>query len=127
MEVVNVLSLNAKGLNIPEKRRMLLQDLHHKKTDVDFIQETHFRDGRLPILKNTFFLVVYHSTSKSTKSRGVSILTSRKVPWTCVDVKADPGGRYLFLRGTIGGTGITLASLYTPNAHQDLFITKTLD
>lgn len=43
VEVVNVL---AKGLNIPEKRRMLLQDLRRLKTDVAFIQETHFRDGK---------------------------------------------------------------------------------
>lgn len=125
--MLNVLSLNVKGLNIPEKRRMLLQDLYRMKSDVAFIQETHFKEGKLPILKFKFFPVVYHSTNESTKTCGVSIMISSRVPWTCLDVKSDSGGWYLFVRGTIGGTEVTLASIYVPNTHQDFFITKTLD
>lgn len=127
MEAVTVFSLNTKGLNVPEKRRMLLNDLHRHKVKLAFIQETHFKGGSLPILKNKLFPTVYHSTFGTVKSRGVSILISRSVPWKCVDVKTDLEGRYLFLRGDIGGVEVTLANIYAPNSQQDHFITKTLD
>lgn len=40
MDFINIYSLNAKGLNIPEKRCMLLNDLKRAHTDVAFIQDT---------------------------------------------------------------------------------------
>lgn len=127
MEAVTVFSLNAKGLNVPEKRRMLMSDLHHHKANLAFIQETHFKEGNLPILKNKFYPTVYHSTFGPTKSRGVSILISRSVPWKCAEVKTDPEGRFLFIRGDIGGVEVTLANVYAPNSQQDHFIARTLD
>lgn len=75
MDSLKVYSINAKGLNIPEKRHMLMNDLRQEKVDVTFIQETHFKEDRPLILKNKFFPLTYHSTNK-TKSRGVSILLS---------------------------------------------------
>lgn len=35
---------------------------------------------KLPVLKNRFFPVTYHSTNSVAKSKGVSILMSGKVP-----------------------------------------------
>lgn len=119
MEAVNVLSFNERGLNISEKRRMLFQDLHRLKTDLAFIQETHFKGDKFPLLQNKFFPKVYHSTNGNAKSRGVSILISRSVPWTYEDKRADPEGRFLFLRGTIGGVEVTLDNVYVPNSGQD--------
>lgn len=100
---------------------MLLQDLHHLKSDVAFIQETHFRNDKLPILKNRSFPTVYHSTNQSAKSRGVSILLSGRVPWSFIDLIMDPGGRFLFVKGLIGDVRVTLANMYAPNDHQEFF------
>lgn len=36
------MSLNAKGLNTPKKRRMLLHDLKRSHVDIAYIQEKHF-------------------------------------------------------------------------------------
>lgn len=47
VDSIRVTSLNAKGLNNPEKRRMLLRDLKKSHADVAFIQETHFKNDRL--------------------------------------------------------------------------------
>lgn len=69
---------------IYQKRRMLMNDLRQAKVDVAFIQETHFKDNKLLVLKNKFFPLAYHSTNK-TKSRGVSILLSGRIPWTLRD------------------------------------------
>lgn len=122
-----MLLFNARGLNIPEKRRMLFQDLHRLKNDLAFIQETHFKGDKFPLLQNKFFPKVYHSTNVSGKSRGVSILISRSIPWTFGDMRAYPEGRFLFLKGTIGGVEVTLVNVYVPNSGQDHFISQMID
>lgn len=127
MEAVNIFSLNAKGLNIPEKRKMLLHDLKHHRADLALIQETHFKSSNHPILKNKLFPLAYHSTNGSSKTRGVSILISHKVPWKYTDIRCDPEGIYLFLKGEIGGVQVTLANIYVPNCHQDHFIHKIME
>ena len=63
MEALNVLSLNAKGLNTPEKRRVLMEDLQRLGVDVAYIQETHFREDKTPILKTRIYPIVYHATN----------------------------------------------------------------
>lgn len=126
MGVLNVVTLNAKGLNVPEKRRMLLNDMRHMKADIVLIQETQFRENKFPILKNRHYPTVYHSTHVAGKSRGVSTQISATVPWTLVDKKTDPAGRFLFLKGLIGGAKVTIANLYIPNEHQDTFMKRHL-
>lgn len=107
---------------MPEKRRMLLYDMRCMKADIILLQETHFKENALPIFKNRFYPVVYHSMYTEAKSRGVSILISAKIPWTLIDTKSDKEGRYLFLKGWIGEVMVTLANLYAPNVHQHTFL-----
>lgn len=77
LEALKVTSLNVKGLNVPEKRKILMQDLKRSYSDVAYIQETHFREGNVAILKNNFYPYAYHAFNRAAKSRGVSILVSR--------------------------------------------------
>lgn len=111
-----IISLNAKGLNVPEN------DMH-----IILIQETHFGDDKLSILRNKFFPTTYHSTYKAAKARGVSILLSAQIPWTHTDIKMDPEGCFLFLKGMIVSFKVTLANLYAPNSHHDLFLERHLE
>lgn len=127
MDVLNIISLNVKGLNTPEKRRVLLHDMRRLRVDGVLLQETHFRENNLPLLKNRYFPSVYHSQYTEAKSREVSILISAKVPWTLIDAQTDKEGRFLFLKGKIGDRQVTLANLYAPNDHQDMFLKKWLD
>lgn len=92
-----------------------------------FYCRKHFRKNTLPILKNRYYPIVYHSTYTDAKSRRVSILISAKIPWTHLDAKTDPQGWYLFLKGRIGDVKITPASLYIPNDHQDKFLKHHLE
>ena len=126
MEEVKITSLNVKGLNVPEKRKMLLNDLRRSGTDVAYVQETHFKAGRLPLLQNRFFPCVYHAPNQQAKSKGVSILISNRVPWCLVDKRVDPNGRFIFLKGSIGNIKVTLATIYVPNKQQDQFVKKIL-
>lgn len=126
MDELHIVSLNVKGLNVPEKCRMLQNDMKRMKADIVLLQETHFRENAFPILKNRFYPTVYHSTYSETKSRGVSIQISARVPWSLLDIRTDPMGRYLFLKGMIGEVKVTIANLYAPNCQQDVFTRKHL-
>lgn len=117
-----MITLNVKGLNVPEKRRILLNDMKRMQADIILLQETHFKENKLPILKNRYYPTVYHSTHLTAKSRGVPVQISAKVPWTLTDMKADTMGRFLFLKGLIGGAKVTIANFYVPNVHQDSFV-----
>lgn len=81
MDALTIVSLNAKVLNIPEKRRMLLHDMRRLRADIVLLQETHFRDDKLPILKNKYYPMVYHSSYANAKSRGDSILIAAVDTW----------------------------------------------
>lgn len=126
MDEIKIVTLNAKGLNVPEKCRMLQNDMKRIKADIVLLQETHFRENAFPSLKNRYYLTVYHSTYTEAKSRRVSIQISARIPWSMIDIKTDPMGRFLFLKGMIGETKVTIANLYAPNCHQEVFIRKHL-
>lgn len=102
---------------------MLLHDIRRMKADIILLQETHFRENNLPVLKNRFYPISYHSTYTEAKSRGVSILISARIPWTHTDTQ----GRYLFLKGQMGDMKVTLANLFVPNDHQDTFLISHLE
>lgn len=124
MDSINIFLLSAKGLNIPEKRRMLLNNIKRSHADVAFIQETHFRADRPPCRRNQFYPWAYHATNTIAKSKGVFILLSGKLPLKCEDTLIDREGRYVFLEGSIGDTQVTLAiaNVYSPNDRQDVFL-----
>lgn len=119
-------SINAKGLNIPEKRRILLGDLKRHRAQIAFVQETHFRSNNVPSLKNRDFPTVYHSTNPEAKTKGVSILIARTVPWTLIDSKIDTLGRYVILKGKLGQNTVTLVALYGPTSGQASFLRRIL-
>lgn len=127
MDTINIFSLNTKGLNIPEKRRMLLHDLKRAHTDIAFLQETHFKTGNPPCLKKWYFPHYYHATNVAARSKGVSILLSTVVPWTCSDTLVDPEGCYVFIKEWIGDKKVTLATIYAPNDRQDAFLPRILN
>lgn len=106
---------------------MLLDDLKRTNTYIAFIQETYFKTNKLPYLQNRYFPVSYHSMNPYSKSKGVSILVSSKTHWQLQDSKIDPTGRYVFLKGLIGTTKVTLATVYAPNEQRAKFLKETLE
>lgn len=85
---VKFMSLNARGLNIPYKRRPLLKDMQRLNCDVLFVQETHFVDGELMRLKHKQIPYVYKASSPS-KKRGVLIAIKDSVTFKLQDCISD--------------------------------------
>lgn len=120
-------SLNVKGLNLPEKISQVLSALSKHKAHFLLFQETHFRSDAIPKLNNHIYQSVIHSTNPDSKTKGVSILISKHADFQQSDALIDPEGRYLFLKGTYASTPITLVNVYCPNAHQVSFFRKVCD
>uniref|UniRef100_A0A8C5WGW8 exodeoxyribonuclease III n=1 Tax=Leptobrachium leishanense TaxID=445787 RepID=A0A8C5WGW8_9ANUR len=118
MATVRLITLNARGLNTPMKRRLALADARAQGGDIVFVQETHFRADSAPTLSSPHYSTSYVSNFVTSKSRGVAILLARHVPFVYDSHVSDPGGRFLFLKGTLGLTRCTLVNIYLPNRNQ---------
>ncbi|CAH2247517.1 Hypothetical predicted protein, partial [Pelobates cultripes] len=123
---LTIFTLNARGLNTPEKRAGAHKDFRAAHASIVFLQETHFRAGSRPTLTNQHYPKGYYSDFQGGKSRGTAILLHRHLPFTETGVMTDPEGRFLFLKGTIANTTYTFANLYAPNRGQYKFLAKTL-
>lgn len=105
MTKITFTSYNVKGLNVPEKWIRLLAELGRLKSQIIFLQETHFRRDKIPSLKNhrfPIFPIVYHSAWQTSKSCGVSIILSKQLPWKESSVFTDEEGRFLIVKGSLG-------------------------
>lgn len=87
----------------------------------------HFRADKLPKLQDCTFPTVYHGCSSGSRSRGVSILIRGSIPWQLGDQWSDAEGRALFVKGTLGGSLITLVNLYLPNSNQIAYLEPILN
>lgn len=79
MSLLKITSLNVQCCNTSEKLSQLLAGLRKSKTQVAFLQETHFRGDHIPKLTNGAFPTAYNSVSPISKSKGVSILLAISV------------------------------------------------
>lgn len=118
------MSLNVQGLNTPEKCSHLLQEWHRHKTHIALLQETHFRIDWVPSLKSRCFRVAYHATNPTAKSKRVTILKTRDLPFVYSDSRIDDNGRYILLKGTLGFKKFTIANVYAPNSHHCTFASE---
>ena len=78
MTALNLISVNARGLNIPHKRTTVLDFLRKKNIDFAMIQESHLLSKDAGRLANKLNHPIATS-SASTKCRGVMVLCERKL------------------------------------------------
>ncbi|KAM9316870.1 uncharacterized protein PAF06_007965 [Gastrophryne carolinensis] len=57
MGAFRTVSLNVKGLNSPEKRTILLQEMRRQRAKIIFLQETHFKKSAAPRLGSRFYQI----------------------------------------------------------------------
>lgn len=91
------------------------------RSQIVFLQETHFHARKILKLSNKAYPVVYYSPSPISKAKGVSILLERSVPWSLGTYNIDEQGKFLIDKGLIGATRVTLVNMYFPNLNKLLF------
>lgn len=94
------ISLNVKGLNLPEKRSQVLLALTKHKAHFLLLQETHFKSNAIPKLANHVYKQAVHAIYPESKTKGVSILIAKHADFQMMDTIIDPEGRYEFVKGT---------------------------
>lgn len=98
-----MISHNARGLNIPKWRSTLLRELKKGRPHFVFLQDTHFKTHHIQRPTNSYFTKAFHATNNDSKSKGVSILVSRKAPFELTEQPSDPGGEIYIPEGYIWG------------------------
>uniref|UniRef100_A0A8C5PRE7 exodeoxyribonuclease III n=1 Tax=Leptobrachium leishanense TaxID=445787 RepID=A0A8C5PRE7_9ANUR len=121
-----IVSINANGLNVPEKRSHAMRDFRSQKASVVLIQETPFQEGKAPTLTNSYYPLGFYSNNTEAKTKGTAILFHRCVPFQLLDSVTDTGGRFVFVKGRILDQVYTFANCYAPNRAQHRFLSATL-
>lgn len=122
---INILSINAKGLNHPVKRKSLWREalLHH--SDIICAQEPHFNNQAPPKCSHKSFPHVF-TTNADSKTKGVLTAICDSVAFTLHEQIQDPLGRFLILICELNSITYTLVNIYSPNKHQVHFFNKRM-
>ena len=121
--MIDILSLNVKGLNSNIKRSLALREFKRSKADIIFIQESLLtKSGNMAFALKHFPQIYLASSSQ--KRAGVAILFRQGSPFQLQSLYSDPQGHFLILRGTWKGSDLTLCNIYAPNVNQNSFLSK---
>ncbi|KAK1904885.1 LINE-1 retrotransposable element ORF2 protein [Dissostichus eleginoides] len=128
MTNLNLISINARGLNIPHKRTTILGFLHKRNIDFAMIQESHLLRKDAARFANRLYHPIVFS-SAPTKTKGVMIVCRRKLKFDLIGSWTDKEGRLAIAKIRLDGQNIALISAYAPNTFEAGFydqLTKTL-
>ncbi|CAH2294382.1 Hypothetical predicted protein [Pelobates cultripes] len=89
-------------------------------------EETHFLTTQAPKFSNKYYQTGHFAHNPSTKSKGVVILLSADIQFHLEAEEKDREERYLFLKGYIGDSRVTLANLYLQNKGQNASLVSAL-
>ena len=115
MDNLKFLSVNVRGLNTKEKRLKLFNWLKYSKTDIVFLQETHFTEENESLYNFSWYGKIIHCFSDSTFSRGVSILTKNGLDINILNTHRSNDGRKLLINVKLNDVEFTLVNIYAPN------------
>ena len=97
---LNILSLNARGLNKNQKKNKLffwLNKVHKTKDKIIFLQETHITKENEWKWNNLSTGKTFFSNGTS-KSKGVAILLPKSLEYKLLEEIIDKNGRYIALK-----------------------------
>lgn len=112
-KVLRIGSWNIRGMGNPIKRAAIFSLLEIRGVDLVCLQETHLTKDTMKGLPSRRFQAQYHSVYSS-YSRGVSILVTRSVMFSCRQTRIDSLGRYVFLYCSIENKMYVIANIYIP-------------
>jgi exonuclease III len=116
---LNLLSLNVRGLGNCDKKSSLfhwLKKYHDARNKIVFLQETHVTSNKEPKWKEVWDGEMEFANGTS-NSRGVAILLPKCLDYEIIEIKRDPGGRYIAMKIIIEGLTYGLINGYAPTSN----------
>lgn len=110
---VNIVSLNANGLQSQPKRRSIFNTCRERKFDFCLLQEMHSTQNTEHLWQAEWGGKVFYSHGES-NARGVAILVKRDSDFSVTKLYLDDEGRCVILKVTIHNEPYTLANIYAP-------------
>lgn len=123
---IKVMSWNVRGLGDGRKRRAVKELIEFYNPAIVCLQETHKGNEDDKMFCTFKYKYEFHATY-STYSRGVSILISNAIRFTCKQCIKDPAGRYLMLLCSINDRIIFLVNVYIPPPYKDDVLKKVFE
>ncbi len=111
---MNIVTINVRGLNNPQKRQTILQWLKFKQFDIICLQETFCTQETSKLLSAEWEGPSFHSVSQSSHSKGVSILINDKFTHEIIDTHTCQDGRKILINLTHNTNIYTIANIYAP-------------
>ena len=91
---LSIITLNVNGLNAPNKRPRLTEQIPKQDPDICCLQETHLKTGGTYRLKVKGWKKIFHP-NRDQKKAEVAILISDKIDFKTKAVKRDKEGHYI--------------------------------
>ena len=116
MEMIQLESINCRGLQAKMKRLDFFDKAQGEKVNVLCLQETHLINDDLKILKEEWNINYFISGNVRNAGGGGLIAVDNNVEWKIHDNKIDKEGRYIILdMEVIDIAGFLLINIYAPN------------
>ena len=116
---MKVVSVNVRGLNSQAKRKTLFTWAEQQKIDILCLQETFCTETRINSFNEDWDGQIFHSTSDSAHSRGVSILFRKNLEFTVLNYHKSIDGRKIMVNIEFEEQTLCIISAYAPNNEQD--------
>uniref|UniRef100_A0A3Q3AK35 Endonuclease/exonuclease/phosphatase domain-containing protein n=1 Tax=Kryptolebias marmoratus TaxID=37003 RepID=A0A3Q3AK35_KRYMA len=128
MVALNLISINARGLNTPHEGTIILEFLRKKNMHFATIQESHLMHKDAGRMANKFYHPIATS-SATTKYKGVMVLCKCNLKFNLIGSWADDAGRIAIAKICMEGKNIAFISAYAPNTYDAAFydmVTKSM-
>lgn len=113
MQALSVWSLNANGLQSPQKRRAIFKKCRTGGHDFILLQETHSTPAIAKLWQTEWGGSIIYSHGES-NARGVAILIPRNSCFNIVHQTCDNQGRFIILHVEREGHSFVLGNIYAP-------------
>ena len=115
IKTIHVCTSNVKGLRDKQKRLRFYEWIKCQKSNITFIQESHFDKNIEKLLSQEIKGTFYYSHGTSS-SRGVAIIINEKLEYELIDEHTDEEGRILLLNIEVENIIYSLINIYAPNS-----------
>ena len=124
--VIEIASLNVRGLGSAAKRREIFHYFNLKSFNVIFLQEMHCTRLSERFWKSEWGHAMYMAPGES-DSRGTGILIKNNCPHEIHTILSDPQGWYIILDISFGDFRVTIANIYGPNKDDPEFFKQVFE